>query len=231
MCLSGDSLFDWQRAAEKHKQRHCTVSLQGRGAEQDSHWWLPGGKVNKNVNKTKLFILMFTVFTPALFIFSLWDTELENCTCLHEFKETFCMCCIMVQLQNHPFMPFTFRSCFLSVYFPPCVCVCVWTRGYPVCVWAHVCRAEMTSTLRFCTPSWSYTSSQTWTWFKLSASSCGASGCPARLRRSTAWWRRSLSDTVTATLECFRAQVCVQRGEKHQFYIYIKKRITKRGTR
>ncbi len=99
-------------------------------------------------------------------------------------------------------------SCLCCVYSPPCGCAC-----------GIVCRAEMTSTSRFCTPSWSYTSSPTWTWFKLSGSSCGVSDCPARLRRSTAWWRRSPWDTAAVTLGCFRAQVqmCVLR--RHQCHV------------
>lgn len=36
---------------------------------------------------------------------------------------------------------------------------------------------------------------------------CGASACPARLRRSTGWWRLLHRDTVTAILESTRAQV------------------------
>ncbi len=36
---------------------------------------------------------------------------------------------------------------------------------------------------------------------------CGASACPARLRRSTGWWRLLHRDTVTAILESSRAQV------------------------
>lgn len=44
--LPGDPLPDWQLAAEKHQRKHCSVSLQGRGPQQNGHWRLPGRKVS-----------------------------------------------------------------------------------------------------------------------------------------------------------------------------------------
>lgn len=93
--------------------------------------------------------------------------------------------------------------------------------------------AGTTSTSRCCRLSWNCTSSRTSTWSKpygeqrdlwhkpwpmaseimppplIAGSSCGASVCQAKPRRLTAWWRRLLHATASATLESFSRQVSI----------------------
>lgn len=42
---SGDPVPDWERLAEEHQRWHCSISLQGRGPQQNGHWRLPRREV------------------------------------------------------------------------------------------------------------------------------------------------------------------------------------------
>lgn len=58
LSFSGDPVSDWEWLTEEYQRRHCSVPLQRRGPQQNSHWRLSRREVRKKILST----LSLTVF-------------------------------------------------------------------------------------------------------------------------------------------------------------------------
>lgn len=48
--FSGDPVPNREWLAKEYQRRHCSIPLQGRGPQQNSHWWLPWREVRIKID-------------------------------------------------------------------------------------------------------------------------------------------------------------------------------------